>query len=663
MINYTTRLYADGQELDLFQDEVVKISNNVTGLFDVDKLPSDFTRQINIPGTKINNAFFEHYYDIDISAPFLFTQGEKVECYLDISGYILVNGYIQLNKVNVISNQIQSYDITLYGSVSNLSKDLRTTFLTDLSDLDIYNHTSSIDNIVDSWDGNLFSGDIVYPLIDYGRGISYQQALPTSQYGIDNPAGLLNIKDFKPAIRTKKVFDTIFSQLGYTYTSSFFNDPMWDDIYTLCDRGKQYPVYDTIDLETYGEFKISPTSGSTTDIVLGDDFASRVDLDFDTTLSDPSSVITTPGQFNLPVTSSLSGKIKLNIHITGSDAVAEWGNLALLITDLSGNYTNNSGSLMWLDEINNYLDGVYSQLDKTGDRSFTLEQNWSTGGSTSPALIAPGNKKFQMYYIEKGSTSQTITVAYEGNTESYIEVTSLRDAADGQIMKIPLNMPYGKNGITCLDFVKGLQKKYNLIIQPSKTKPNHFEIETFNTWYKQGSVLDITPFVDDSKDFNVTPASVLAVNELEFTDTKDDDYLAKLFNEQNNRSYGASYYKDDQNQFSEGKLEVKTTFGVSPLRWVEGSGTQSGSVAPPTSYSWVMIYSNNKTTLCGGGGSNRTIYTNSSSSPTLFDTLYTDSDLTTPWTGVQYAYYYTDSSTIFVLNTTTGQIVTQTTCP
>ena len=76
-----------------------------------------------------------------------------------------------------------------------------------------------------------------------------------------------------------------------------------------------------------------------------------------------------------------------------------------------------------------------------------------------------------------------------------------------------------------------------------------------------------------------------------------------------------------------------------------------------------MIYSNNKTTLCGGGGSNRTIYTNSSSSPTLFDTLYTDSDLTTPWTGVQYAYYYTDSSTIFVLNTTTGQIVTQTTCP
>ena len=236
-----------------------------------------------------------------------------------------------------------------------------------------------------------------------------------------------------------------------------------------------------------------------------------------------------------------------------------------MITDLSNNYTNGSGSLIWLDEINNYLDGVYSQLDKTGDRDFTLEQNWSTGAE----VVAQGSKKFRMYYIQKGSTSQTITVANEGNTESYIEVTSLRDSADGLIMNIPLNMPYNKNGVTCLDFVKGLQKKYNLIITPSKTIPNHFEIETFNNWYKQGSVLDITSFVDESKPFSVTPANVLAVNELEFTDTKNDDYLAKFFSEQNNRDFGASYYKDDQNQFSEGKLEVKTTFGVSPLRYVQ----------------------------------------------------------------------------------------------
>ena len=46
------------QQLDLFADEDIKLSNNVTGIFDIGVLPSDFTRQITIPGTKVNNAFF-----------------------------------------------------------------------------------------------------------------------------------------------------------------------------------------------------------------------------------------------------------------------------------------------------------------------------------------------------------------------------------------------------------------------------------------------------------------------------------------------------------------------------------------------------------------------------------------------------------------------------
>ena len=54
------------QQLDLFKDEDIKLSNNVTGLFDIGVLPADFTRQITLPGTKVNNAFFEHVYDISI---------------------------------------------------------------------------------------------------------------------------------------------------------------------------------------------------------------------------------------------------------------------------------------------------------------------------------------------------------------------------------------------------------------------------------------------------------------------------------------------------------------------------------------------------------------------------------------------------------------------
>ncbi len=65
---FTFRLIANGQQLDLFDDEDIQLSNNVTGLFDIGVLPSNFTRQITLPGTKVNNAFFEHVYDISIDS-------------------------------------------------------------------------------------------------------------------------------------------------------------------------------------------------------------------------------------------------------------------------------------------------------------------------------------------------------------------------------------------------------------------------------------------------------------------------------------------------------------------------------------------------------------------------------------------------------------------
>ena len=60
------KLVASGSILDLFDDEDILVSDNITGLFDVGTLPVDFSRTIVLPATKKNNAFFEHVYDISI---------------------------------------------------------------------------------------------------------------------------------------------------------------------------------------------------------------------------------------------------------------------------------------------------------------------------------------------------------------------------------------------------------------------------------------------------------------------------------------------------------------------------------------------------------------------------------------------------------------------
>jgi len=237
---FTFRLVANGTQLDTFDDEDILLSNNVTGLFDIGVLPSDFTRQITLPGTKVNNAFFEHVYDISIDSPFLFNTNIKVPAYFDFDSVYLSNGYLQLNKVNLIANKfIESYEVTIYGTLSSFGRDINRNYLTDLVSLAQYNHTASYDNISASWGGNLFNGDIVYPLADYGKGYQFAQG-SLQTFGINDTDGALTVQNFKPSIRAKKVLDAIFAEAGYTYTSSFLNEPWFDDVYMVCNNSLKY---------------------------------------------------------------------------------------------------------------------------------------------------------------------------------------------------------------------------------------------------------------------------------------------------------------------------------------------------------------------------------------------------------------------------------------
>ena len=221
-------------------------------------------------------------------------------------------------------------------------------------------------------------------------------------------------------------------------------------------------------------------------------------------------------------------------------------------------------------------------------------------------------------------------------------------------MQIPQNMPFGENGITCLDFIKGLQKKFNLVITPSKLNVNQFEIETFNDWYKSGNTKDLTQFIKMDKTLKVTPANNLAVNELEFSDSLGKDYLARNFNDVNLRKYGASIYKDTENQFSQGKIDIMPVFSSSPLRYIEGTG--GTSTGAPTSYPHAIIYNNSSTYVCNYGFFTGVAYTTSSGPLDLGDVLYWDSNLTQP---LRYYSAVKDVSTgdVFLVDTSTGRIL------
>ena len=610
--SFTFRLIANGTQLDIFDDEDILLSNNVTGLFDIGQLPSDFTRQITLPGTKVNDAFFEHVYDISIDSPFLFATNIKVPAYFDFDSVYLSQGYLQLNKVNVRANKfIESYEVTIYGTLSSFGRDINRTYLTDLTSLSQYNHTASYDNITASWSGNLFNGDIVYPLADYGSAYEFTQGA-LDLFGMDDQDGALTVQNFKPSIRIKPVLDAIFNEAGYTYSSSFMNEPFIDDVYMVCNNALKYPEFAGVDLEGYGKIKVGAISGSgMTDITLAS--GSWTTLPWYNELSDPQNFYNN-GAYRVDKKSNLKGILNVNINVSCSvnnmpgtlSANGTW-QMRMLETGSSTAYGTSA--------IQSYI-FFFDQLQQSRgtlgiNTTYQLESEFNLNS------IPVGNYYFQLRQSPNNpppTAQPLVKLDPQGTTKSFIQIREVNSAADGRVMDIPSNMPFGTNGIKQIDFITGLQKKFNLVIYPDRTKPNQFIIETFNNWYKKGERKDFNKYINLDESIGVIPSNNLAVNKLNFGDTLDTDYISQQFSKAANREYGKSYYVDTTNFYSQGELNVKTTFASSPLIRIPGTGL-SGSVGGinPTEVTFlagnVTLTSNNNPIYACSSPINVDVYT------------------------------------------------------
>jgi hypothetical protein len=645
------QLVANGEILDLFEDEDIKLSDNVTGLFDLGIIPADFTRQITLPGTKKNNAFFEHVYDISVFNPDTFATNIKVPAYLDFGGLYLSQGYLQLNKVNLYANKfIDSYEVTVYGAVSSFAREINRSYLTDLDSLSVYNHTSSLNNISASWNNELFSGSIVYPLAEYGQRLEFTKG-NLSQFGVDDIDGALAVQDFKPAIKSKLVWDAIFQEAGYTYSSSFIDNGGLDGVYLLCNRQLKYPTYDNVNLETYGVVRIGAITGSgMTDVVLPAD--TFVTLPWYNKLSDPQNFYNN-GAYRVEVSSSLRGVLNLNINVSCS------------VNNMPGTFSANgtwqlrlietgSGTQYSLNAIQSYIQ-FFDELQQS--RSGGINTTYQLQSEFTTNKLPVGNYYLQIKQRPNVATGTLPTVTMDplGTSKSFFSITKVNQAADGRIMNIPLNMPFGTQGIKQIDFLTSIQKKFNLVIYPSKTKINEFIVEPFNEWYNKGRRWDFNRYVNLNEKIEVIPANNLAVNELNFTDTLDQDYISQQFSKAANREFGKSYFTDTENFFSQGKFEVKTNVSSTQLLQVAGTGV-SGSISglnpTITQYSAGTYYftnTNSARTACYTPNEIEIFTANGDI--TTGQTAYYDQYGETPVTGY---YFYSNTLQIYKINVTTG---------
>jgi hypothetical protein len=281
----------------------------------------------------------------------------------------------------------------------------------------------------------------------------------------------------------------------------------------------------------------------------------------------------------------LRGLINLNFQISASGAGNSVPLFTFKIKDID---TNIAVSDQRLGVINNYMDQVYLYNNPT-----TKTQTFNVTQQFNSALLPSGSYAFYLLYNYSGSASNfTLTLDQGGQPKSFLDVYKATSIGDGLVMDIPLNMPYGTRGIKQIDFLTSIQKKFNLVMYPSKNVANQFIVESFNRWYDKGRRWDFNKYINLDKMIEVIPTNNFAVNELNFGDTLDQDYVSLQFSKAANREFGKSYYVDTQNFFSQGKFEVKTALASTPLLQITNTGL-SGSVSgfnptPVTSYAYEM---------------------------------------------------------------------------
>jgi hypothetical protein len=347
------------------------------------------------------------------------------------------------------------------------------------------------------------------------------------------------------------------------------------------------------------------------------------------------------GAYRVEVSSSLRGILNLNINVSCS------------VNNMPGTFSQNgtwqyrlietaSSTAYSLNAIQSYIQ-FFDELQQS--RSGGINTTYQLQSEFTTNEIPPGNYYFQIKQRPNVATGTLPTVTMDplGTSKSFLQVRKVNQAADGRIMNIPLNMPFGTSGIKQIDFITSIQKKFNLVIYPSKTSINTFIIEPFNQWYDKGRRWDFNKYINLNDKLEVIPANNLAVNELNFGDTLDQDYISQQFSKAANREFGKTYYTDLQNFFSQGKFEVKTSVASTQLLQVAGTGV-SGSIAGINpgqqvyyAGSYGLSISGNPRSACSGDYDYADVYT-IDGTINYGNILYADSSGLYPFTGYRILY-------------------------
>lgn len=450
------RVFIEGQQIDLFNDETIEVNSSVQNIADISKTSTDFSQAFTIPATTRNNAIFQHFYQSDVDGTYNFQ--ERKDGYIELDMTTFRRGRIQLEKSNVKNGQVENYTITFYGELTSL-KDI---FGEDkLSDIDYPGYEQSVDlpQIKAVIEGLLPFGDIAYPLISSAEFWKYNatpaSGTPPSWFNlgttseIDTLIGAIDTSELFPALRLSAIISLIELHYGITFNSNFFSTDNFKRAYLWYknrDRFVLNSTPQTLDITSFlGQTGVFPNGVPMANLV-----------------SIPNNYIFIQASSNAGNGGGQTVKLELISPPTLIPFFIDVFSNGNLVQSIQGDGT---GALF----------NIINQPDVLGLNNI---YSFQVRAENSVSL----NFRLHFYYTVTFNGATLAEATFSIAPQTHLVTTSLkRNAPDLKIS----------------DFFSGLLREFNLTVTGTDT-PNEFLVETLNYWYASGNVFDITTFTDST---------------------------------------------------------------------------------------------------------------------------------------------------------------------
>ena len=610
---------------------------------EISKRDSNYSKTITLVGSKNNNKIMGGLFDVNADFTF-FNPNLKTDAKILVNSSTVIEGYLRLKKIDIINKDFIEGDSVEYQCViSSQSVDFFSKIQDkDLTELDFtaYNHLLTKATIVDSWT-NTAADVYTYPLM-YGNSNAY------------------STNDFKPAIFKKAYLRRMAKDAGYSLTGSLMDEST--------DEGSQFakeiiPFNGELPQITPAEqlrrkFRASSTGGQSvisgtvnnthwTGISgvsgsgLGTVIADLLNIDDDSTLpnfDNASNFSTVNSTWTVDADGSYGvfGEFNIDIDWTAADDC----DLDITSRDFWGSTTPSSAGLQqkaYNIGIRMLVDGIvkgvatksYQHLPEALLSGSNLTQDTLPVNFASIYLLAGqevsydvilGSKIFQpnflgtyVKYIDGGGSD--VVVDYDFDITSslmYNQVTS-GVLVDGDAIDLTAFIP--KN-IKQSEVLTDIIKTYNAYITLSPDASNTLVLETRDTYFNRGSILDWTDKKDYTQKDSIKLLSELQNKEILFSHTKDDDF----FNTEYSGRVANEVYGQEKvifnNEFIKGTKKITSPFSPTPLVYnslnpvaiIPAISVSAPETNPRTLYfggvidcinsgSWTFEYSNGSGTL------------------------------------------------------------------